>query len=112
MAASGNITPGQIPAETLQSARDAAELTVNKVYGVCLPSDKDCLDLIYRYYTAHLLYIWGFALPVISSTVGDVSTAKGAPVNLGDKTGNSPYFIEFKKLLNCPDGSGDFLTSI
>lgn len=51
----------------------------------------------------------GYTIPIINASVGDVSVGKGNAVNLGDKTGLSPYFLEFRGLLNCP---GDFVTSI
>ena len=107
------IVPGKIPAATLAAAIADSIAILDKVYAECLPTnDQTCLDLIRKYYAAHLLYTWGFALPNISSSVGDVSTGKGGAINLGDKTGLSPYFIEFNKLLQCPEEAGAFITSI
>ena len=104
-----DITPGRIPEAKLKAAEDAARLTLSTTYKDCLPTNPDVLALLEKYYAAHLLFTWGFALPVVSSSVGDVSISKGAPTNLGDKEGSSPYWIEVTKLLECDD---DFLVSI
>lgn len=103
---------GEVPADTLTEAQNDAVIIISKSYANCLPSSGAVYDLAVKYYSAHLLYAWGFATPVISSSVGDVSISKGNPMNMGDKVGASPYFFEFQKLLDCPDGSGDFLYSV
>jgi hypothetical protein len=109
----GDMLPGKIPQSKIDEAQTIAAITLDKLYSTCFDkTDEACYNLLLKYYTAHLLYTWGFGLPIISSSVGDVSVSKGGNVNLGDKTGLTPYFIEFQKLLNCPEGSGEFVVTV
>lgn len=106
--------PGRIkgiPADRITKAEELAVLTLNKVYAECLPEDLECLKVVQDYYASHLLYLWGFGLALTSSSVGDVSKGNSGVPTYGNKEGMSPYFVEFEKLLTCPDDTGDFLTS-
>jgi len=108
----GDMSKGTIPADTVTQAETDAETILNEAYAGCFdPGDTAYFAILRRFYAAHLLYIWGFSTQLISSSVGDVSMTRGT-VNMGDKTGNSPYFMTFKQLLRCPEDSGEFLTSI
>jgi hypothetical protein len=107
------IINGNVPDDKVQAAIDKATIIIDELYSECLPDPGETIyDTALCLYSAHLLYTWGFGLPKTSSAVGDVSTGKSQGVNLGDKTGLSPYFIEFQKLLNCPEDAGPYLTSI
>ena len=88
---------GVVPSDTITQAREDAQVFVEKVYEVS--PDDSVYSLAIRFYTCHLLYMWGFALTTINSNVDDVSVSKQS-IDLSDKEGNSPYIHEFRKLID------------
>lgn len=95
--AESNMVSGVIAPETIDQAKEDAKVFLDVSYGV--KDDDNVYSIALRYYTCHLLYMWGFALTTVNSSVDDVSVTKQS-IELSEKEGNSPYIHEFRKLID------------
>ena len=103
--AESNMVSGDIPPDTITQAKEDAPVFLKGEFGIT--DDNDNYSLLVRYYTCHLLYMWGFALTKISGSVDDISVSTVA-IEFGDKEGMSPYLFELKKLVD----EGDIFFSV
>jgi len=95
-----------IPDATIDSQIEIAEVITQNQFG--LEATNPLYDILQMYYVLHLLYIKGFTFRLTGFSIGDHSQSFES-LSMGEKEGNSPFLIEFKRLSG---GANDFPVSI
>ncbi len=83
-----------VNSSVITSTMEDARLHVTEVDGV--QDTEVVFDLLHKYYTMHLLQLWGHIEDVASEDVGDVGSTylKTAP-----EAGKTKWFLEYEKVL-------------